>query len=119
MQLLNNYGDPTDSFKRAIRAHYNKLREEGEDARNAGHATLEWASEEINKQGDILTHGVEFAMDSYGSIGNWALSGIEYINFGDMYYSNICFDMRSCRFRWMPIANIIERECNRFKSEEY
>jgi len=119
MKLFNHYGDPTDGFKRAIRAHYKKLCEEGEDARNAGYDTLVWAGEEINKQGDILTHGVEFVMDSYGSMGNWATSGIEYINFGDPYYSNICFDVWSCRFRWLTIADIIERECNRFRSEEY
>jgi len=114
-----NYGDPTDGFKRAIRSKYKQLIQRGVGPLFAGHAALVWAGEEINKQGDIITHGVEFAEDSYGSLGSWATSGVEYLNFGDPYYSNICFDLRSRRFRWLPVADIIERECKRFKIEEY
>lgn len=118
MTCFNRYGDVTDSFKRKILAHYNSLIKEGENKRDAGYMALSWANDKINEENEVLAHGIEFAADSFGSMGNFCQSGIKFINMGDMYYSNICYDVRQARFRWLPVADIIEREHIRFNQGE-
>ncbi len=115
MKLFDSYGDVSDGFKRAIRAKHRQLMsEDGHDVRQAGRLALEWANELIKSQNEFATFGIEFVSDSFGSIGNFCTSGIEFINTGELYTSNIGFDMwRGC-FVWRDIGAIIERGGDRW-----
>ncbi|MCK5133534.1 MAG: hypothetical protein KAR40_15445 [Candidatus Sabulitectum sp.] len=106
MKIYTDGGDFTQGFKRYVRETF---KSQGGDI-NAGHNTLLLISDMLEG------HGVEFLRSSYGSLGNFAEDGIEYVNMGDTYALTVIFDVASRRFYWCDLGSLVERQHKRFSN---